>query len=74
MLVLSRKIGERIWIGDKISVTVVRVAGGGVRLGIEAPEDLPVVREELKSHLECDQTDLQAAKPNVEPASFARQE
>ncbi|MEX2173740.1 MAG: carbon storage regulator CsrA [Pirellulaceae bacterium] len=48
MLVLSRKVGERIWIGDQISVTVVRIAGGGVRLGIEAPAELPVVREELK--------------------------
>ena len=51
MLVLSRKVGERLWIGDNISVTVVRVAGGGVRLGIEAPDDLPVVREELKGIL-----------------------
>ena len=48
MLVLSRKAGERIWIGDDISVTVVRISGGGVRIGIEAPVELPVVREELK--------------------------
>ena len=47
MLVLSRKVGERILIGDNIAITVVRVSGGGVRLGIEAPSDLPVVREEL---------------------------
>ena len=52
MLVLSRKVGERIWIGEEISITVVRVAGGGVRLGIEAPEELPVVREELRGRLE----------------------
>ncbi len=49
MLVLSRKVGQRILIGDKISVTVVRIGQGGVRLGIEAPDDLEVVREELKS-------------------------
>jgi carbon storage regulator len=48
MLVLSRKVGERVLIGDKISVTVVRAAPGVVRIGIEAPPDLPVVREELK--------------------------
>lgn len=47
MLVLSRKVGEKILIGDSISVTVVRISGGGVRIGIEAPSDLPVVREEL---------------------------
>lgn len=52
MLVLSRKVGEKIWIGDKISVTVVRVTGGGVRIGIEAPPELAVVREELRQRLE----------------------
>ena len=52
MLVLSRKTGERVWIGDEIVVTVVRVSGGGVRLGIEAPHELPVVREELKAALD----------------------
>ena len=51
MLVLSRKVGERIWIGDKISVTVVRITGGGVRIGIQAPPELAVVREELKAKL-----------------------
>lgn len=52
MLVLSRKIGERIRIGDSVTVTVVRVSGGGVRLGIDAPPELPVVREELLEQLE----------------------
>ncbi len=52
MLVLSRKVGERIWIGENISVTVVRITGGGVRLGIEAPSELPVIREELRRKLE----------------------
>ena len=52
MLVLSRKVGERVLIGDQIAVTVVRVAGGGVRLGIEAPAELPVIREELKQQLD----------------------
>jgi carbon storage regulator len=47
MLVLSRKVGERILIGDQIKVTVVRLATGGVRLGIEAPPEMVVVREEL---------------------------
>ena len=48
MLVLSRKVGQRILIGDDISITIVRVAQGGVRIGIDAPKELPVVREELK--------------------------
>ena len=51
MLVLSRKVGERILIGDEIAVTVVRVTGGGVRIGIEAPAEMAVIREELKSSM-----------------------
>lgn len=47
MLVLSRKVGERILIGDNIAITVVRVAQGAVRIGVEAPENLNVVREEV---------------------------
>ncbi|MBN2477444.1 MAG: carbon storage regulator CsrA [Pirellulales bacterium] len=51
MLVLSRKVGEKILIGDKIAITVVRVAQGIVRIGVEAPEELPIVREEIKGRL-----------------------
>jgi len=47
MLVLSRKAGERILIGDKIAVTVVRIAPGIVHIGVDAPEGLPILREEL---------------------------
>ena len=49
MLVLSRKVGQKILIGDRIAVTVVRVGQGGVRIGVEAPEEMEVVREELKA-------------------------
>jgi carbon storage regulator len=47
MLVLSRKVGESFVIGDNITVTVVRIAGGAVRIGVEAPDDCSVVRSEL---------------------------
>ena len=59
MLVLSRKVGEKILIGDKIAVTVVRIAQGIVRIGVEAPEELPIVREEIKDRVKekpADQT------------------
>jgi carbon storage regulator len=49
MLVLSRKIGERLIIGDNISVVVSRVAGNRVTLGIEAPADVRIIRGELKA-------------------------
>ncbi len=57
MLVLSRKVGERILIGDHVTVTVVRITGGGVRLGIEAPAETSVIREELQNEMR------QAANP-----------
>ena len=47
MLVLSRRESERIKLGDSIVVTVVRVTGDRVRLGIEAPADILVLRGEL---------------------------
>ena len=50
MLVLSRKESERIRLGKSIVVTVVRVSGDKVRLGIEAPPDVLVLREELEVH------------------------
>lgn len=52
MLVLSRKVGERILIGDKIAITVVKIGHGGVRIGVEAPTEMAVVREELATELE----------------------
>ena len=51
MLVVSRKVGERILIGDKITVTVVKIGSSGVRIGIEAPKEMAVVREELAEQL-----------------------
>lgn len=51
MLVVSRKAGERILIGDKIVLTVVKVGNGGVRIGIDAPREMAVVREELAEDL-----------------------
>jgi carbon storage regulator len=47
MLVLTRKLMEKLFIGDDICVTVVRLDGAQVRLGIEAPREVSVVRAEL---------------------------
>jgi carbon storage regulator len=62
MLVLSRKVGERLLIGDQIAITVVRIQGGGVRIGVEAPAHLAVVREELKEKLDEQRRAEEAAK------------
>ncbi len=61
MLVLSRKVGERILIGENISVTVVRITGGGVRLGVEAPPDMAVIRQELKERLDAEEVSMPKA-------------
>jgi len=47
MLVITRKTGERICLGDDITVTVLEVVGSTVRLGIDAPAEIPVFRHEL---------------------------
>ncbi len=47
MLVLSRKQNERIRVGDSVVVTIVRVSGDKVRIGIEAPANVRVLRDEL---------------------------
>jgi carbon storage regulator len=47
MLVLSRKIGERIIINDTITVEVLQIVGNRVRLGVTAPDGVPIMREEL---------------------------
>ena len=85
MLVLTRKNKEQIQIGDNITVTVLRVKGKSVRIGIEAPRDVRVVRSELPatensqvfsarslspSNDHCPSSDnLGARKPSVESSS-----
>jgi carbon storage regulator len=50
MLVLTRKSGQKIRIGDDIVVTVVETCGSTVRLSIEAPRHIPIMRSELVDH------------------------
>ncbi len=59
MLVLSRKETERIRLGDSIIVTVVRVSGDKVRLGIDAPANIIVLREELEPHAAASDASLE---------------
>ncbi len=70
MLVVSRKIGERILIGDKIVVTVVKVGNGGVRIGIEAPPEMAIVREELAEQLrQAEQLVIETAQQQTQADS-----
>lgn len=63
MLVLTRKVGQRVLIGDNVAVTIVRVSQGTVRLGIEAPPETPIVREELQLELEASDAAHRANPP-----------
>ena len=71
MLVLSRKSGERILIGDDIKITIVRIGPNSVRIGVDAPGQYNIVREEL-----CHDANLSAAcleeSPEPAPNSPAR--
>ncbi len=62
MLVLSRKLGEAIVIGDGVTVTILEVRGERVKLGFAAPADVPIHREEIHRRMEvCLPTPTHAA-------------
>jgi carbon storage regulator len=54
MLVLSRKLGQRVKVGPDVRVTIVKIDRNSVRIGIEAPNDVTVYREEIVA-IECDE-------------------
>jgi carbon storage regulator len=56
MLILTRRVGEAIKIGEEISVTVLGVKGNQVRVGISAPKDVAVHREEIFERIKKEQT------------------
>lgn len=58
MLVISRKLGEKIWIAPDIWITIVDIDRGKVRLGVKAPADRTVLREELLPLTQAEQEHL----------------
>jgi carbon storage regulator len=56
MLILTRRVGEVLTIGDDVTVTVLGVKGNQVRLGVNAPKDVPVHREEIYERIKSEET------------------
>ena len=57
MLILTRRVGETLMVGDEVSVTVLGVKGNQVRIGINAPKDVSVHREEIYLRIQKEQDD-----------------
>lgn len=51
MLVLSRKVGETVWLGDQVEIVITEIKGDQIKLGIKAPKSVAVVRGELRTEI-----------------------
>jgi carbon storage regulator len=59
MLILTRRVGETLMIGDEVTVTVLGVKGNQVRIGVNAPKDVSVHREEIYERIKNEQKEAQ---------------
>ncbi len=70
MLILTRRVGETLMIGDEVSVTVLGVKGNQVRLGVNAPKDIAVHREEIYQRIQHERS-MQTQLSHLEQGSFS---
>jgi len=73
MLILTRRVGETVMIGNDVTVTILGVKGNQVRVGINAPKNVAVHREEIYERIKREQQggDAQCESKDNEPADFA---
>jgi len=68
MLILTRRVGETLMIGDEVTVTVLGVKGNQVRIGVNAPRDVAVHREEIYERIKRERAE-QASQASADPDS-----
>lgn len=72
MLILTRRVGTTIMVGDEVTVTVLAMKGGQIRLGIDAPKHVAIYREEVYERVTGQQQQKMAgAQPQQTPANTA---
>ncbi len=65
MLILTRRVGETLVIGDDVTVTVLGVKGNQARLGVNAPKEIAVHREEIFNRIKREQADGESIRPRA---------
>jgi carbon storage regulator len=68
VLILTRRVGETVMIGDEVAVTVLRVKGNQVRLGVNAPKSISVQREEIFQRIKRENGQADPVESNKEAA------
>jgi carbon storage regulator len=71
MLILTRRVGETVMIGNDVTVTILGVKGNQVRVGINAPKNVAVHREEIYERIKREQQGVSQGEPRSESAEYA---
>jgi carbon storage regulator len=72
VLIITRRAGQKVMLGDDITIEVMEVVGNSVRLGVEAPKSLPVYREEIWAAVKEENQAAAKAEANPLPRTAAK--